>query len=142
MPYYKEAKIHNFINKSFTPFMLFSAVFTMSAGVLAIAPELIISLFLIPFSIEYQLLIQHWGLTTFIIGLLLLLSIKIKSWRMPIMLLAFVEKVYMVILYLYLPTQYVAGFQNVAIIDTLISLYFLYYFIAYKKSFYSISHGR
>lgn len=125
--------MQHLLEKSFTPFMLFAALFTMSAGVLVIAPQFISTLFLLPFQAEYQLLIQHWGLTTFMLGLLLLLCIKIKLWRVPVMLIVLVEKIYMVLLFISLPDAYVAGFQNVAIVDTLISLYFLIYLLNEKK---------
>ena len=119
--------MHTFFTKTFTPFMIFAGLFTASAGLLAVSPELITELFLVSFKPEYQLLIQHWGLTTFVIGLLLLVSIKLDTWRMPMLLLASIEKIYMVVLYLSLPIEYVSGYLNVAIVDSMISIYFVSY---------------
>ena len=116
-----------FFTKTFTPFMIFAALFTAGAGLLAISPNSITELFLTPYQNEYQLLIQHWGLTTFVIAGMLLASIWQRTWRTPIMLLAAVEKVYMVLLFIILPTEYVNGYQTVAMIDTVIATYFLLY---------------
>ena len=109
--------------------MIFTSLFTASAGLLAIYPEYINTLFTVPFHYEYQLLIQHWGFTTFILGNFLLISIKIKAWRVPIVLIVTIEKVYMVTLYLTLSEQYVSGYKNVAILDAIISFYFIAYLI-------------
>ena len=127
--------MHTFFTKTFTPFMIFAALFTAGAGLLAVSPEHITELFLVPFKPEYQLLIQHWGLTTFVIAVLLLASIWQRTWRTPIILLAAVEKLYMVVLFTTLPSQYVIGYQTVAIVDTVIAFYFfLYLYSSIKKS--------
>lgn len=109
--------------------MTFTSLFTASAGLLSLFPEYITVLFLVPFRDEYQLLIQHWGFTTFILGSFLFISIKLKGWRAPVMLIITIEKVYMVILYLSLSELYVSGYHNVAIVDAIISFYFIAYFI-------------
>ena len=117
--------MNTFFSKTFKTFLIFASLFTASAGLLAVSPKLITALFLVPFDLEYQLLIQHWGLTTFVIGLFLLLSIRLQTWQTPIILLAGIEKIYMVVLYLSL--EHVEGYQNVAIVDSMIAIYFMSY---------------
>ncbi|HFU73922.1 MAG TPA: hypothetical protein ENK65_00045 [Helicobacteraceae bacterium] len=126
--------MQKFFTVTYTPFILFASLFTAGAGILAIFPKQIESLFHIEFHEPYQLLIQHWGFTTFIIAIILLSSIWKTAWRTPIIVLTALEKCYMAFLFLTLPATWTAGFRNVALMDTAISLYmFLYLYSMYQE---------
>jgi len=101
---------------------------------LAISPESITQLFALAFLSEYQLLIQHWGLSTFLLGLALIVSLFKTYWQEPVFLLVSGEKIYMVMLVLYNHDKsFASGFMAVAIVDAIISFYLLAYLFYLKK---------
>jgi len=122
--------MHTVFDKTFSLFIIMGGIYTSGAGLLTVSPELITPLFLLGFEKEYTLLIQHWGFTTFLIGLAMIISVYKPMWREPVFLIAAVEKLYMLYLVIY---HHSMGFVSVAVIDTLISIYLLSYLYSLQK---------
>lgn len=126
--------MNNFYAKTLKPFLILAGLYTASAGLLAIQPEAIEALFQLTYTLEYRLLIQHWGFTTLLIGLGLILSTYKTYWQESVFMIAAGEKLYMVVLVLYhTGDSYIAGFVSVAAIDLVISLYLLSYLYYVKQ---------
>jgi hypothetical protein len=110
----------------------------MVAGIYAINPELALSYFNdLVFIPDYVLLIRHWGIMVGLIGFFIAVAAYVERWREPIILFSFLEKLFMVYLYLsnfYNPeTLHLnSKFIPFALTDLTICLYTIGYWIERK----------
>jgi len=83
---------------------------------------------------EYRLLIQHWGFSTLLIGLGMILSVYKPFWQESVFLIAGGEKLYMVTLVVYNKGEnFASGFVSVAAVDLIISVYLISYLYWLKQ---------
>ena len=83
---------------------------------------------------EYRLLIQHWGFSTLLIGLAMIVSVYKPFWQESIFVIVGGEKLYMVTLVVYKKGEiFASGFVSVAAVDIIISIYLLSYLYWLKK---------
>ena len=128
--------MNTFIQKTIKPFLVISGIFTASIIRIALFPKSgLEGIFKLELFENYTILIQHWSIMIFLVGFFLILSAFITSWRLPIILYATVEKIFIVFFYIVNSKQtYSDGFLFSAIIDTIIVIYFLLYlFMKYKE---------
>ncbi|MEZ9516884.1 hypothetical protein AB4359_17820 [Vibrio splendidus] len=89
-----------FFNKYLKPFLTVGGIITMSAIVYAIDPEqALMGMNNLPFDSNYVFLFRHWGIMVGLMGFFIVLSAFKPSWRAPIVLYSFIEKLFMVYLY-------------------------------------------
>ena len=126
----------HFIQITIKPFLIISGLFTASTILLFISPKTALEGSLkLEFIETYRILIQHWGMIVFLVGLFLIISAFITSWRFPIIVFATVEKIFYVYLYIVSSQyKYSQGFFTSALIDAIIVIYFvIYILINYKE---------
>lgn len=79
--------------------LIVSGLMTAGLGVVSISPELFLEkLFKLDFVQDYDIIIRHWSVTIFVIGVFLIISAFNENWRIPIVSLAIIEKSYLVII--------------------------------------------
>ena len=128
----------SFIQKTIKPVLIIAGIFTASTILLFISPRTALEgLLKLEFLETYTILIQHWGMIVFLVGLFLIVSAFLPSWRFPIILFATVEKIFYVYLYIISSQyKYSEGFFTSALIDAIIVIYFvIYVFINYKEQY-------
>jgi len=118
-----------FVQKTIKPFLIIFGIITASVVLLAVSPKSgLENLLKLEFIEEYKILIQHWGIMVFLVGLFLFVSAFVTAWRFPIILFATIEKIFIVSFYL-INRRYgfAEGFFQAAVIDSIIVIYFLMY---------------
>lgn len=89
-----------FFNKYLKPFLIVGGIVTMYAGIYAIDPAwALMDINNLPFDSNYVFLFRHWGIMVGLMGFFIALSAFKPSWREPIVLYSFLEKLFMVYLY-------------------------------------------
>jgi len=121
-----------FVQKTIKPFLIISGIITASVVLLAVSPKSgLENLLKLEFIEEYKILIQHWGIVVFLVGLFLFVSAFVTAWRFPIILFATIEKIFIVCFYLInRQFEFAEGFSTAAVIDSIIVIYFLMYLFA------------
>ena len=96
----------------------------------AIAPQFAVeNIGGIEFVKDYTILVQHWGFTVGLIGIMMVVAAFRPAWVVPILIIATVEKAFIVYLTLSNARQsFAEGFWAPATMDTVLVLYFLLYF--------------
>ena len=127
----------SFVQKTIKPFLIIFGIITAILVLVAVSPKSWVeNLLKLEFFEEYKILIQHWGILIFLVGLFMFLSAFITAWRFPIILFATIEKIFIVLLYIVnLQYKFSEGFSLAAVIDSIIVIYFLIYlFVSWKQS--------
>jgi hypothetical protein len=84
---------------------------------------------------DYTIFVQHWGLMVGLIGVFMVLAAFRKSWQTPILLYAMIEKAFMVFLVaINLGQPFVSGFYAPAVMDSIITVWLLIYFVSLRKT--------
>lgn len=90
-----------FFTRNLKPFLVIGGLITMFAGVYAINPELaLLKMNNLPYDDNYVFLFRHWGIMVGLMGFFITLSAFIVQWRGSIMLYSFIEKLFMVYLFM------------------------------------------
>ncbi len=118
------------INKTLKPFLLIFGLMTMLPGQMTLLPESgLLRVFQLKLLPEHTIMVQHWGLMIFLVGLLMVVSVFKPQLTFPVMLYATLQKAGMVFLSIsHLNQQWAAGFQKVIVIDGICVIYGLLYF--------------
>lgn len=128
-----------FFTKFLKPFLIIGGLVTMYAGIYAINPEYALAdLNNLPYDKQYVFLFRHWGIMVGLMGAFIALSAFIPKWQEPIILYSFLEKLFMVYLYMnnffITETAYLnASFIPFAITDILIVTYTIGYWLEKRK---------
>ena len=120
----------SFIDKTIKPFLVIAGLGTCVAGLLVFLPQFTVeNIFKLPFAEDYTIFVQHWGMMVLLVGVFMIISAFRVSWRMPILVYSFIEKIFYVYLYFFnISRSFSAGFQGGAIMDSIIVIYLLLYF--------------
>ncbi|MEW6997018.1 hypothetical protein AADZ86_04835 [Colwelliaceae bacterium BS250] len=126
--------------KFLKPFLIIGGLVTMYAVIYAIDPSSALKdMNGLDFDAQYVFIIRHWGIMVGLMGFLIAASAFKPTWREPIILYSFLEKLFMVYLYfsnfLNIETAYLnAVFVPFAITDVVICTYTLgYWYEQYRK---------
>lgn len=126
--------------KFLKPFLIIGGLVTMYAVIYAINPASALQdMNGLDFDPQYVFIIRHWGIMVGLMGLLIAASAFKPSWREPIILYSFLEKLFMVYLYFsnfYNPeTAYLNDvFVPFAITDVIICVYTLGYWFEQSRN--------
>ncbi|CAH7302170.1 conserved membrane hypothetical protein [Vibrio chagasii] len=128
-----------FFNRFLKPFLVNGGLVTMYAGIYAINPETALhDMNNLPYDSNYVFLFRHWGIMVGLMGFFIAASAYVRRWRESIILYSFLEKLFMVYLFVsnfFNPeTAHLnAGFIPFAITDITICTYTLgYWYENYK----------
>ncbi len=90
-----------FFNRYLKPFLIIGGLITMCAGIYAINPETaLMNMNNLPYDSNYVFLFRHWGIMVGLMGFFIALCAFMPKWREPIILYSFLEKLFMVYLYI------------------------------------------
>ncbi|GEM78878.1 hypothetical protein [Vibrio superstes] len=129
-----------FFLKHLQKFLVIAGIATMSAGLYVIDPERALSLLNgLHYDHHYTFIFRHWGMMVLLIGIFMIVSAFKKEWQQVVILYAFVEKLFMVYLYVanFFDPEWAwlnMRFIPFGLADTLITTYILCYWISLRKS--------
>lgn len=90
-----------FFNRYLKPFLVIGGLVTMFAGIYAINPESALrEMNDLPYDSNYVFLFRHWGMMVGLMGFFITASAFRPQWRESIILYSFLEKLFMVYLYM------------------------------------------
>ncbi|MGR5175820.1 hypothetical protein ACPV4B_16735 [Vibrio parahaemolyticus] len=90
-----------FFNRYLKPFLVIGGLVTMFAGIYAISPETALrEMNDLPYDSNYVFLFRHWGMMVGLMGFFITASAFRPQWRESIILYSFLEKLFMVYLYM------------------------------------------
>jgi hypothetical protein len=120
----------NIIDKTIKPFLIIAGLCTGAAGLNAFLPQFTVQNILkLPFIEDYTIIVQHWGMMILLVGVFIIISAFIVSWRIPVLIYSAIEKAFMAFLYLFnISRPFSAGFAGAAVMDAVIVIYLLLYF--------------
>ncbi len=123
------------IDKTLRPFLVIAGLITMGPAMMIHAPKTgLMELFQLKLVAEYTLVVQHWGLMIFLVGLLMIVSAFRTRMIFPIMLYSALNKAGMVVLTIASANHHwVVGFFQAAGFDFLCVVYALFYFHSFRK---------
>jgi len=125
----------SFIDKNIKPFLVIAGLCTCMGGIYAFLPIFAVeNLSKLPFDENYTMFVQHWGSMVLLAGIFMIIAAFMAEWRLPILLFIIIEKVCFVFLYLFHARQaFGAGFKGAAIMDGIIVIYLLVYFLSLRE---------
>ena len=89
-----------FFNHFLKPFLIIGGLVTMYAGIYALNPENALrEMNNLPYDSNYVFLFRHWGIMVGLMGFFIAASAYVSRWREPIILYSFLEKLFMVYLF-------------------------------------------
>ena len=89
-----------FFNRFLKPFLIIGGLVTMYAGIYALNPENALrEMNNLPYDSNYVFLFRHWGIMVGLMGFFIAASAYVSRWREPIILYSFLEKLFMVYLF-------------------------------------------
>ncbi|KAA8679770.1 hypothetical protein [Vibrio gigantis] len=89
-----------FFNRFLKPFLVIGGLVTMYAGIYAINPETALhDMNNLPYDSNYVFLFRHWGIMVGLMGFFIAASAYVRRWRESIILYSFLEKLFMVYLF-------------------------------------------
>lgn len=120
----------SFVDKTIKPFLIIAGLLTSSAGLTAFLPKFSMENVLqLPFSENYTIIIQHWGMAVLLVGIFLIIAAFKVSWRIPVLTYTVVEKAFFVFLCLQnIQQPFFAGFRGAVVMDSIIVIYLLLFF--------------
>lgn len=128
-----------FFNRFIKPFLIIGGAVTMFAGVYALSPaEALLQMNNLPYDSQYVFLFRHWGIMVGLMGFFIVASAFIPRWREPVILYSFLEKLFMVYLYISnffnAETAYLnANFVPFVITDITICTYTVFYWFENRR---------
>lgn len=114
-------------------FLIIGGIVTMFASLYFFAPTFALNqINELPYDNHYLFIVRHWGVMVGVMGIMIVLSAYITSWREPIMLFSFIEKFGMVYLYIMNAFEQETAYLNAyfipfAITDIIIVAYTICY---------------
>jgi len=125
----------SFIDKTIKPFLVIAGLCTCMGGIYAFMPIFAVENFSkLPFDENYTMFVQHWGSMVLLAGIFMIITAFRAAWRLPILLFIVIEKACFVILYLFHACQQSgAGFKGAAVMDGIIVIYLLVYFLSLRE---------
>jgi hypothetical protein len=137
-----------FFTRHLSKMLLVTGLATASVFIFALAPEWAATNILrLPHSDDFaanyfdrghHLVYQHWGVMVGFMGVLMVAAAFKPSWRHPVVLFAFAEKFLMVVLFLMaggFSDASNAGFLPVVVVDTIVSIWIIGYWIEQRSIF-------
>ena len=117
------------------PVLIVGGLGTAAALIYAFAPQMAIANIAgLEFVEEYRIFVQHWGFTVGLIGLMMVAAAFRPAWVLPVLILAVIEKAFMVYLTLSNAGEtFAAGFYVPATMDAVIVVYCLLYFWSLRE---------
>lgn len=89
-----------FFHRFLKPFLVIGGFVTMYAGIYAINPETALhDMNNLPYDSNYVFLFRHWGIMVGLMGFFIAASAYVTKWRESIILYSFLEKLFMVYLF-------------------------------------------
>ncbi|MFA0057195.1 MULTISPECIES: hypothetical protein [Vibrio] len=89
-----------FFNRFLKLFLVIGGLVTMYAGIYAINPETALhDMNNLPYDSNYVFLFRHWGIMVGLMGFFIATSAYVRRWRESIILYSFLEKLFMVYLF-------------------------------------------
>ena len=127
--------VEKVIDKTLRPFLVITGLITMAPVMMALAPEAgLMKLFQLKLVTEYTLVVQHWGLMLFLVGLLTVISAFKTNLIFPVMLYSVLERAGIVVFtVLNARHHFVEGFLQPAILDLVCVIYALFYFNTLRR---------
>jgi uncharacterized membrane protein HdeD (DUF308 family) len=125
----------SFIDKTIKPFLVIAGLFTCMGGIYGFLPIFAVeNLSKLPFDENYIMFVQHWGLMVLLAGIFMIIAAFKAAWRLPILLFIVIEKAFFVFLYIFHACQQAgAGFKGAAIMDGIIVIYLIIYFLSLRE---------
>ena len=125
----------SFIDKTIKPFLVIAGLCTCMGGIYAFMPIFAVENFSkLPFDENYTMFVQHWGSMVLLAGIFMIITAFRAAWRLPILLFIIIEKACFVVLYLFHACQQSgAGFKGAAVMDGIIVIYLLVYFLSLRE---------
>jgi hypothetical protein len=119
-----------FVSKTLKPFLVIFGVITMFPGMMTLSPEAgLLRGFQLKMVLEQTIMVQHWGLMIFLVGLLMVVSVFKPRLVFPVMLYAALQKAGMVILIVsHISQPWAAGFRQALVVDGICVFYAILYF--------------
>ena len=88
------------IRSTIKPYLVVVGLATAGVLLLAVVPEKLGPLvFRFPVGPDNLALLRHWGLTVGLVGVLMVLASRCRDWVFPVMLIAGIEKLFIVLLH-------------------------------------------
>lgn len=124
-----------FVRATTRPVLIIGGVATALAGIAAFSPRLALEQMLqIAFVPDYRIIVQHWGMMIFLMGLFMVASAFRESWRPAVLLYCLMEKGFMVWLFVVnMDEPFARGFSLAAVMDGLIVGWLVLYFLATRR---------
>jgi hypothetical protein len=128
--------LEKFIKVTIKPLLIIGGIGTALAGANAFMPEWATeNVQGIEWAQDYTIFVQHWGIMVSLMGVFMFGAAFKESWRYPIMMYSLIEKAFMVFLVLSnLDSTYSDGFYVPAIMDSVITVYSILYFLSLRKN--------
>lgn len=124
-----------FIDVTIKPFLIIGGAGTALAGLNAFLPQWAVeNVQGLDWIMHYTIFVQHWGMMVCMMGVMMIGAAFYVSWRVPILLYSLIEKAFMVYLVgVNMPQDFSNGFYVPAIMDSIIIIYTILYFIDLKN---------
>lgn len=118
------------LDKTIKPFLIIAGLCTALSGMTAFLPQITVENILkLPFVENYTIIVQHWGMMIFLLGIFMIISAFRVSWRLPVLIYGAIEKTFLIFLYfLNISHPFSTGFLGAAVVDAIIVIYLLLYF--------------
>jgi hypothetical protein len=137
-----------FFTRHLSKMLLVMGLATASVIIFAIAPEwAIVNILRLPYSEDFAsnyfdqghyLIYQHWGVMVGFMGVVMVAAAFRPSWRHPVVFFSFAEKFLMVLLFVGsrgFANANTHGFFPVIIVDTIVSVWTIGYWIEQRSMF-------
>ena len=127
--------MQKFIDATIKPVLIVGGLGTAAAGLYALLPQFAVeNIAELEFVHDYTIFVQHWGFMVGLIGVLMVAAAFRESWRTPVLLYGLIEKAFMVFLVATnLGQPFAAGFYAPAIMDSIITIWSLVYFVSLRR---------
>ncbi len=115
---------------TFKPFFVVTGIATAFCAVIAFLPEWgAEKLLLIPYRLDYTIILQHWGIMLGLTGIFMIVAAFGANWRKPVLVFSACEKAFFVYLVATNISQpYARGLWVGAAMDATVVLYTIAYF--------------
>jgi hypothetical protein len=116
---------------TFRPFFVLTGAVTALGALNAFWPRWTVErIELIPFSQDYTIILQHWGILLGLMGIFMIVAAYSEAWRNPILIYSALEKAFIVYLVMAnVRRPYSRGFWAGAAMDATVVLYSIVYFL-------------
>jgi len=126
--------MHRFFDLTFRPFFVLAGIATALGALNAFWPRWTVEkVELIPFSQDYTIILQHWGIMLGVTGVFMIVAAFRTDWQNPVLIYSACEKAFIVYLVVVNMRQpYARGLWAGAAMDATVVLYTIVYFKVYR----------